>query len=215
VTPPTPSGEGIKGQRTRNTIVAHAMEVASIEGLEGLSIGGLATDLEMSKSGLFAHFGSKTDLQMATVTAATAVFVEKVIVPASAEPEGLTRLLGLCLGYLDYSQRRVFPGGCFLFSTTAEMRGRTGPVRDEATDQMNSWLRLLGRNVKVAQSQRELATTVDARGLTFELNAYMTTANWLSVALDDPDAYTSARCAIQRLLAGAGAQPAALRRLEQ
>src|ERR1043166_6451608 len=102
-----------QGERTRRAILETAVHIASAEGLEGLTIGRLADDLSMSKSGLFAHFGSKEDLQLATIEAARQRFVDEVVRPALAAPRGYPRLMAICRGWLDYVQREVFPGGCF------------------------------------------------------------------------------------------------------
>ena len=116
------------------------MNVASVEGLEGLSIGRLATELDMSKSGLFAHFGSKEELQVATVRAAAAIFVHRVIRDAEERFEpGLARLRAVLDSWLGYMERGTFAGGCFFAAATVEMDGRPGPVRDAVAAQMRSW----------------------------------------------------------------------------
>src|SRR3954469_8081895 len=114
--------------RTREGILERAMDLASVEGLEGLTIGRLAAELEMSKSGLFGHFGSKEELQLATVDAATTRFVAEVGEPALEAPEGRGRLRALCAAYIDHLRREVYPGGCFWASVTSEFDDRPGRV---------------------------------------------------------------------------------------
>ena len=126
--PVVPDGRKVKGDKTRRAILTAAVNVASVEGLEGLSIGRLASELNMSKSGLFAHFGSKEELQVSTVRAAAAIFTHRVIAPAIEEHEpGLARLCSMLLAWQDYIERGVFAGGCFFAAATVEMDGRPGP----------------------------------------------------------------------------------------
>ena len=119
-----------KGERTRTSILERAVDLASVEGLEGLTIGRLADELGMSKSGLFAHFGSKEELQLATVEAASRRYIDEIFTPALREPRGYPRLLAICRSWLSYVRRGVFPGGCFFVATALEMGARPGPVRD-------------------------------------------------------------------------------------
>ena len=115
-----------RGDRTRRLVLGHAVDVASVDGLEGLSIGRLATDLSMSKSGLIAHFGSKEELQLATVRAARAIFAQTVIEPALQRPPGLGRVRALLDAWLEYSSDRRFPGGCFFARATHEFAAKPG-----------------------------------------------------------------------------------------
>jgi AcrR family transcriptional regulator len=119
-----------RGLKTRRAILRKAVNLASLEGLEGLTIGRLASALRISKSGLFAHFGSKEDLQCAAVDAARDIFVEKVVRPAY-EFRGLKRLRALCENWLSYGEERVFPGGCFFSAASLEFDDRPGRVRDQ------------------------------------------------------------------------------------
>ena len=118
------------GARTKAAILQGAARLASVEGLEGLTIGGLAANLSMSKSGLYAHFGSKVELQLATIDEAARVFYAEVVSPALAAEPGRRQLLALCDAYLAYLRRRTFPGGCFFAAAALEMGSRPGPVRD-------------------------------------------------------------------------------------
>jgi AcrR family transcriptional regulator len=136
-------GRKAQGDRTRRAILESAVHIASAEGLEGLTIGRLATELSMSKSGLFAHFGSKEELQIATVEAARAIFIHEVIKPAFDAAEGLPRLWKLCDIWLSYVQKGVFRGGCFFAAVAAEFDSRPGPVRDRIAEIMKEWLTAL------------------------------------------------------------------------
>lgn len=115
-----------RGNQTRRAVLDRTMSIASVDGLEGLSLGKIAADLGLSKSGVFALFGSKEDLQLATVRAAVDVFRNEVVQPVHREPDGLSKVWRLCERWLGYSGRRVFPGGCFFYSVSAEFDARPG-----------------------------------------------------------------------------------------
>ena len=117
------------GERTRSAILRAAASLATVDGLEGLSIGHLAAAIGMSKSGLYAHFGSKQELQLATVQEAGRIFASEVVQPALAAPAGLAQLAAVCEAFFEHLQRRTFPGGCFFASAALEMGTRPGPVR--------------------------------------------------------------------------------------
>jgi AcrR family transcriptional regulator len=188
------------GGGTRDAILARAVELASVEGLEGLTIGRLATELELSKSGLFRHFGSKQELQLATVERATALFRREVLEPAAAAEPGLARLRALIDGYLGYLEREVLPGGCFLTAAGAEFDGRPGPVRDAIAASSLDWGRELQRQAELARDRGELPADVDPEQLVFELGAYTTRANAAYQLHGDRDAFDRARVAIERSL---------------
>jgi AcrR family transcriptional regulator len=168
----------VKGDRTRRAILTAAVNIASVEGLEGLTIGRLATELEMSKSGLFAHFGSKEELQISTVRAAAAIFGHRVVVPAEEEYEpGIVRLQAMLDNWLDYMERGIFAGGCFFAAATIEMDGRPGPVRDCVAQQMTRWAETLAGYARVAIERGELREDTDPEQLAFELDALGTAVN--------------------------------------
>ena len=137
-----------KGEQTRAAILERAVDIASAEGLEGLTIGRLAAELRMSKSGLFAHFGSKQDLQLATVEAAASRFSTDVVQPALALPAGSERLRAIGTAYLDHIDD--YAGGCFWSSVSAEYDDRPGPVRDAIAAAMDAWLEVLGAEARAA-----------------------------------------------------------------
>src|ERR1700752_442562 len=133
-----------RGLRTRRAILRNAVNIASVEGLEGLTMGRLASVLRISKSGLFAHFGSKEDLQCAVVEEAREIFVERVVRPAY-QFQGLQRLRALCENWLAYGEHRVFPGGCFFSAASLEFDDRPGRVRDRIVELMKKWQASLGK----------------------------------------------------------------------
>ena len=166
-----------KGERTRHAILDRAAALATEEGLEGLTIGRLATALGMSKSGLFAHFGSKEELQLATVDHAAALFVREVIAPAREAPKGLPRVWALCENMIDYAERQVFPGGCFFATAAFEFNRRPGSVRDRIEHMLGTWLSYLEHAVEQAQQTGELVQSPSAREIAFELDAFAQAAN--------------------------------------
>ena len=182
-----------KGQRTRNSILEVAAALATEEGLDPLSIGRLAEATGMSKSGLFAHFGSKEELQLATVDHAAALFVAEVIDPARAAPRGLARVWALCDRMIDYSERQVFPGGCFFACTSAEFNNKPGPVRDRIEEMLRSWQSYLEHAVEQAQEAGELTTTIGARELAFQLDAFAQSSNAQFQLFRDPLVFEDAR----------------------
>jgi AcrR family transcriptional regulator len=188
---PDPAGE--VGVGARQAILDHAVDLASSEGLEGLTIGRLAGELGMSKSGLFGHFGSKEELQLATIEEAGSRFIREVVEPARREPDGAPRLRALTDRYLDYLERQVFPGGCFFAAASTEFDDRPGPVRERLRDAIGAWLSELER-------QARLAGAADPPLLAFELHALAVGANSNYRLFGDPRAFGRARQAIEALL---------------
>jgi len=182
-----------KAARTRSTILERAVDIASVDGLEGLTIGRLASELHMSKSGLFAHFGSKEELQLATIEAAAARFFAEVVAPVQREHEGAARLRAYCERYLDYLERKVFPGGCFWAAVATEFDDRPGLVRDAVRASVVGWMGELER-------QAAIAGVADAGELAFEIYSLGLGANACTRLLADEHAYGRARAAIERRL---------------
>lgn len=200
-----------RGDRTRRAILQAAVNIASAEGLEGLTIGRLAAELSMSKSGLFAHFGSKEELQLATVGAAREIFIRAVVRPAFEEAEGLARLWKLCDLWLEYVRGEVFRGGCFFAAAASEFDGRPGPVRDRVAEVMKEWLAVLRRSVAEARKEGQLDGDADPAQLAFELNAIEIGANWAFQLYGDGEAFSRARVAVlERLRRHATARGLAL-----
>ena len=193
------------GERSRNAILREAGQLATVEGISGLSIGRLAEAVGMSKSGLFAHFGSKEELQVATIEMARASFSEQVIEPALAFPTGLERLRQLVENFLRYVEDCIYPGGCFFASVAAEMAMRPGPVRDGAIQVVNEFLRQLETAVRDAQAEGALDPSEDAGQLAFELNAYMALANAQFAVSHQSAPIDRARRALEDRIAAAAA----------
>jgi AcrR family transcriptional regulator len=189
-----------KGARTRRAILDRATALATERGLESLSIGGLAEELGMSKSGLFSHFGSKEELQIATVERAAAVFTEEVIVPAREAPKGVARVWALCDHMLAYMEREVFPGGCFFATVSFEYKRRPGPVRDRVAETLERWLSYLAHAIEQAQELGEIAFDVDPRSLAFRLDAFAAAANAHYQLFGDASAFGHARAGVRELL---------------
>jgi AcrR family transcriptional regulator len=199
--PPDADGRKVRGDRTRRAILQAAVNLASVEGLEGLTIGRLATELQMSKSGLFAHFGSKEELQISTVRAAAAIFAHRVVRGTEEQHEpGIARLRTLLLTWLDYMERGTFAGGCFFAAATVEMDGRPGPVRDAVAAQMTSWAQLLADYARAAIDRGELAPDTDPEQLAFELDALGTAVNSGWQLHEDHAVFDRGRRAIARRL---------------
>src|ERR1700747_2589500 len=184
-----------RGLTTRRAILRRAVNLASLEGLEGLTIGRLASTLRISKSGLFAHFGSKEDLQCAVVDEARDIFIESVVRPAF-KLHGLKRLRALCENWLSYGKARVFPGGCFFSAASLEFDDRPGRVRDRIVELMRNWLGNVEQAARDAQSAGEIRKDVDVRQLAFEIQALAMGANWSSRLFRDQNAVGAASAAI-------------------
>jgi AcrR family transcriptional regulator len=189
-----------KGERTRAAILDEAARLATILGLDGLSIGGLAKATGMSKSGLYAHFGSKGELQLATIEAARETFIAEVLRPALSARRGIERLRAVCEAFLAHVERRVFPGGCFFSAAAAEVGTRPGPVRDSIASQQRDWLALLERLSAEAQELGELPPDTDPAQLAFELQALLAAANTSFILHGNGAVFAQAREAIRERL---------------
>ena len=191
-----------RGLRTRQAILARAVDIASVQGLDGLTVGSLAEMLRMSKSGLFAHFGSKEDLQLATVEAARQVFIEQVTRPAIAARKGMPRLWSLLDHWLALVEKQVFEGGCFFSAASFEFDGRYGVVRDRIAAIMHEWIAVLTRAIYEAQKAGHLDPKMDPTRLAFEIHAVAMGAHWAFQLLDDRQAYPRARTTLLERLRG-------------
>jgi AcrR family transcriptional regulator len=190
-----------KGARTREDILRTTVEIASVDGLDGLSIGRLAAQLGMSKSGLFAHFGSKEALQLAAIEEARRRYVAEVILPALSSPSGISRLDALCQAFLSYVERDVFVGGCFFASAMAEFDAKDpSPVRDRIVECQALWMTTLERAAENARSKGELRGDCDSPQLAFELEGALLTANWYFHLFHDATNIGRARHAVRSRL---------------
>lgn len=185
-------GRRARGIRSRSAVLERAVQLASREGLVGLTIGRLATELGVSKSTVFALFGSKEELQLATLDAARTMLIGLVIEPALPARDGLERLRALGDAWCDYLASDAFSGGCFLCAASAEMDGRPGPVRDAVRAVMDEWLAFLVADTRSAIANGEL-TDVDPDAFAFRLNALGMAANWHRQLFDDPSGIAHAR----------------------
>ena len=188
------------GERSRAAILDEAARLATVEGLDGLSLARLAAAVGMSKSGLFAHFGSKEELQLATIDAASAIYDELVIDPAGQEAAGLPRLRAYVQHFLEHVEQGVFPGGCFFVSAMGELDTHPGPVRDSAMAFSQRWLGLLAEQVAAARAAGELDPAADPTQTAFELNAYLVLGNIQFVAGFGPAALDRVRRAVDTRL---------------
>jgi AcrR family transcriptional regulator len=190
------------GERSRRTILDAAAKLATIEGLEGLSIGRLADHIGMSKSGLYAHFGSKEELQLAAIETANAIFDTEVVAPAEQAASPLEKIQALCEHFLSHIERGVFPGGCFFASAAAEFDTHPGPVRERISAFQHGWTDRLVQLVREAQAAGELGAE-DPDQLVFELNGYLLMANMAFLLYSSPEPIERARAAVaDRLAAG-------------
>ena len=197
-----------RGEKTRHAILRRAANLASVAGLEGLTIGNLASALGISKSGLFAHFGSKEELQCAVVDEARDIFVEAVIQPAR-DLKGLRRLQHLCENWVAYAESKVFPGGCFFSAASLEFDDRPGKVRDRIVELMMQWLDLLERTVRDAQVSGEMRKDVDPHLFAFEMHALAMGGNWSSRLFKDDAGFRASRQAVVRRIEQVTVRPAA------
>ncbi|MEU2038014.1 TetR/AcrR family transcriptional regulator [Nocardia niwae] len=189
-----------KGARARASIARRAADVASVEGLTGLSIGRLAADLGLSKSGIATLFGSKESLQLAAVKTARQVFVDEVITPSLREPAGLPRLRALVERWLGQVADPAFPGGCFRVATLAEFDSRPGPVRDAIAEDRRDWLAFLTREIRRAREQEHLDGR-SAEAVAFELDAVIAAAH-TARQLGDERGVRTAYAVVADLLGG-------------
>jgi len=199
----------LRGERTRHAILSHAAQLASSEGLEAVSLQRLADDLGISKSGLFAHFGSKEELQLATIEEASRIFTAEVLKPGLRPPAGLGRLWALCNAYLSYLKRSVFPGGCFFEAVSAELDSKPGPVRDAAIARRGYWAASLARAAREAQRAGEVRPEVDPEQLAWELDCLLCGANNGFIRDAGAPVLERARRAIRERLEGAATASAA------
>jgi AcrR family transcriptional regulator len=185
-----------KGPETRRRILAHALRVAASRGLAGLTIGRLARDLHMSKSGLFAHFRSKRQLEMATINEARKVFTSQVLAPATVGNEGIERLWILCDSWLAHIERRVFPGGYFFTGAFFECAERSGAVEAEINAMAREWWTSLKSAVLKAQDRKEIDSAADARRISFDLNGILMAAYWAFLVEKDGGIFREARMTV-------------------
>ena len=188
------------GERSRRTILAAAARLATVEGIEGLSIGALAKDIGMSKSGLYAHFKSKEELELATIETAAAIFDSEVLQPAARAHAGTQRLGALVDAFLSHVERRVFPGGCFFAAVAAELDTRPGPSRDRVVQVLDQWQSLLRQCILNAQASGEIDPKAGVAQAAFEIQAMLLAGNCQFVMTNDPLRLSQARRGVKHVL---------------
>jgi AcrR family transcriptional regulator len=189
-------GRRQRGDRTRGAVAARAAALASVDGLSGMTLSQLAKALGLSKSSVQAAYATKEDVQLAAVAAATDIFVTAVVAPAQHRAEGLSRVWSLVDSWLDYVERRVFPGGCFMVATLSEFDSRPGPVRDALARARQAWLALLERQVAIAQAAGDVPSSPSPEMVAFEIDALLAAANVSRNLSDDTTPLTVARALI-------------------
>jgi AcrR family transcriptional regulator len=198
------SGERASRARSRDAILRAAAALATVDGLEGLSIGNLAASLGMTKSGLSAQFSSKTELQLATVQEAARIFAEEVVQPALAAAPGLDQLTAVCEAFFCHVERRTFPGGCFMAGAALELGNRPGPLRELMDEFQARFGALLRGFAATAVHRNELPADEDPDRLAFELNGIMLAADTNFVLHDDPAVLDLARQIVHQRLGVSG-----------
>jgi AcrR family transcriptional regulator len=192
---------GSKGQISRTTILLTAAKLATTKGLNGLSLGTLAAEVGMSKSGLYAHFKDKEELELATIETAAVIFDSEVLQPAMQAHAGIEQLKAVANSFLSHLERRVFPGGCFFAAVAAELDTRPGPARDRVVEVLDKWLSLLRQCILDAQFVGEIDPKAEVAQTVFEIEAMLLAANFLFVMTNDPIHLTQARRGIDNVLA--------------
>ena len=207
ITTQVPRRQRSDGDRTRQAILVTAARLASTQGLARLSIGELADEVGMSKSGLYAHFDSKEDLQLATIDAAEEIFNRVVIAPADAAPAGMPSLLALADAFIGHLGDRVFPGGCFFACASAEVHAQPGRVKDRVAEFDGRWRARIVRELETAKAAGDLAPGEDVEAVLFDVDALLYYAHGAFSFRDDPAVLEMARRAVRRRL-GVDAAPA-------
>lgn len=192
------------GVESRRAILRAAAALATTRGLESLSLGELAQHIGMSKSGLFAHFKSKEELELAAIETAAEIFETEVLRPASDSPGGLARIVALSEAFLRHLERRVFPGGCFFATVSVQLASSPGRPRDRIMQFIREWQAQFTDALGQARDSRELPRSADIDQLAFEVTAMLVRANFTWVITGDPSVLNQARTGISNTLERAG-----------
>lgn len=210
--PPVQDGRRARGDASRRIVLHSATDLASVEGLDGLSIGRLADASGSSKSSIATLFHSKEGLQLATVAAAREIFTARIVEPARAQPRGVHRVAALLHNALAYSKDRVFTGGCFFAATAADVDSKSGPVSDAVRAALVDWYGYVEAQLRHAVAAGEI--DADPEVLGFELVALNEGANSRSLLMDDDRPYAVAAAAMRDRLRAAGAPDSAVMLLD-
>lgn len=196
----SPRNSAAGAAATREAIVAEAVDRASVEGLEGITIGKLAASLGMSKAGVVGKFGSKEAIQLAAVDSAVTVYRREIWDRAASSPPGIERLRAIAEAWMSYLERDVFPGGCFMTAVSTEFDDRPGPVRDAILAALDLWDSVLAREAEIAVAAGDLPTGTDPAGIAFDMNGIAMATNQAHRLRRDPGAGDRGRAAMKRLL---------------
>ncbi|MDB4985207.1 MAG: transcriptional regulator, TetR family [Myxococcaceae bacterium] len=195
-----------KGEETKREILDHALRLASELGVQGLSIGTLASRVGMSKSGLFAHFSSKDNLQVAVIEEASRRFIEMVVAPALRKPRGEPRVRALLAHWVDWSKQDFMPGGCVFLAAAAELDDRPGPARDQLVSNQRDWLETLAQAARIARNEGHFRRDLNPEQFAFEALGAFSAYAFYTRLLEASDAEARVRAALGRLLDDARVQ---------
>ena len=203
-------GRMLRGERTRTAVLDTAVALATEAGLSGLTLGQLAVALNVSKSGLFAHWASKEELQLATIDRAQEHFVEHIVAPALRAPRGVRRLWAMHEAKLGYEMGEALPGGCFFTNTQFEYDARPGPVRDRLAKALADWMEMLNRLCREAIENGDLRAEVTPEQLAFEVNAASAAAVYQARLLPSAGTFALARRTVLHRLRALSTDPTLL-----
>jgi AcrR family transcriptional regulator len=206
--PPLPSARKPRadGIQSRRTILDAAARLATVEGLEGLSIGNLAQHIGMSKSGLYAHFKSKEELELATIDTAAEIFAADVIQKVAPSDRGIDRVTALCEAFFQHLLRRIFPGGCFFATVAAQLASHPGRARDRVMRLQSTWVAQFVHALRQACAAGDLPRDTDLSQLAFEITAMLFRANFAWIVTEDDGVLDQARLGVKHVLARAAQQ---------
>lgn len=194
-----------KGEATREVILGKALSMATRTGLEGLTMGSLAKEVKLSKSGLFAHFQSKEQLQLDVLETAVARFIETVVAPALRERRGEPRVRALFDRWLEWEDAPFLPGGCPFVALASELDDKPGPIRDRLVGYQRDWLQSLATAARIAMDEKHFRADLDPDQFAFNLYAIILSYHYYSRLLRDPAAVAMAQRAFESLLAASRA----------
>ncbi len=192
-----------KGEETRRAILDHALQIATKEGLEGLTIGRLAQDLQLSKSGLFAHFRGKEELLLQVLETARTRFIEQVVKPGLSAPRGEPRLRALFESWLNWERSAALPGGCPFIAAAVELDDRPGAAREYVVQSQKDWLEVIANSARTGIQEGQFRPDFDPEQFAYDLHGAMLSYHHLARLLRDPSAETRVRRAFESLLAQA------------
>jgi AcrR family transcriptional regulator len=195
-----PRRSNAEAAKTRAAIIDRAVQTASVEGLEGVTIGRLADDLGLSKAGVIGHFGDKATLQRAALHEARRIFTEQVWEPAESQRPGLPRLRAICDAWIEHIVHSPFPGGCFMCTVATEWDAREGDLHDDVKDNWRLWLKVLAREARTARDEGDLPPDADPDLIAFELNAIAMALNQALQLFGDRRGPARAKAAVERVL---------------